>query len=110
VSKLSHQIPKLSEFSIPVFKHGAVGSDSACRLVTWDENATLRHLFAIGFGAYDGALNLKDVGAPVVTITSGATAIRLSASARTRSPSMIAQRYSIWTVRPSIQPSSASPC
>jgi len=42
------------------FKHAAVGSDSACRLVTWDENDTLRHLFAIGFGAYDGALNLKD--------------------------------------------------
>ena len=41
------------------FKHAAVGSDSACRLVTWDENDALRHLFAIGFGAYDGALNLK---------------------------------------------------
>jgi hypothetical protein len=42
------------------FRHAAEGSDSACRLVTWDESDTLRHLFAVGFGAYDGALNLKD--------------------------------------------------
>ena len=40
------------------FKHAAEGTDSGCRLVTWDEADPLGPMFRLGFGAYDPSLNL----------------------------------------------------
>jgi hypothetical protein len=40
------------------FKHAAAGTDSGCRLVTWDEADPLSLAFRLGFGAYDSGLNL----------------------------------------------------
>jgi hypothetical protein len=40
------------------FKHAAEGTDSGCRLVTWDDADPLGPMFRIGFGAYDPDLPL----------------------------------------------------
>lgn len=40
------------------FKHAVADAQSHCRLISWDENDPLRHLFHVSFGAYRNDLNL----------------------------------------------------
>ena len=40
------------------FKHAADGTDSSCRLVTWDQADPLGAMFRLSFGVYDPGLNL----------------------------------------------------
>lgn len=41
------------------FKHSPIGTQSECRLVSWEQADPLHVLFGLGFGSYTAALNLK---------------------------------------------------